>query len=91
MMLMATASADPVRMMTPPEVGRRLGIKAERVIAFIRSGELRGINLASAGCRRPRFRIDPADLAVFLDRRVAGPTPKTPRRRKHDEGDINYF
>ena len=90
---MATAdtTADPARMMTPPEVGRRLRIKAARVIAFIRSGELRASDLSSAGSRRPRFRVDPADLAIFLNRRATGPQPKTPRKRRKTEGITQYF
>jgi len=77
---MTTATA---RFLTPPEVGRRLGVKPARVIGWIRAGKLRGFNLSDG--QRPRFRIDPSDLAVFLARRAAGPTPKVTRRRRNPE------
>ena len=90
---MATANTivDPTRMMTPPEVGRRLRIKAARVISLIRSGELRASDLSSAGSRRPRFRISPVDLQIFLDRRSATPVAKAPRRRLKNDGITQYF
>jgi hypothetical protein len=44
-------------------VARRLRVKAEKVVAWIRSGQLRALNVSNG--TRPRFRIDPADLAVF--------------------------
>lgn len=76
---------------TPPEIATELRVKPATVRGWITSGQLRAVNLASAGCRRPRFRIDPADLAIFLNRRSAGPTAKTPRRRKKDESVTQYF
>lgn len=70
------------RLLTPPQVAQRLRIKPERVIAMIRSGELRGSDVASRGSRRPRYRIDPADLAAWLaGRAVVAATRPIPRRR----------
>jgi hypothetical protein len=51
---------------TPPVVAKRYGIKPERVIAMIRAGVIRAIDVASPGCRRPRFRIHEADLSHRL-------------------------
>lgn len=65
---------------TPPEVGRRLRIKPERVITLIRSGRLRAMNI-SAGAKSPRFRITPEALADFeRSLAVVPPTPPTRRR-----------
>src|SRR5437660_5835359 len=40
--------------LTPPEVAKMWGITPEKVIAFIRSGELRAINVATRLGGRPR-------------------------------------
>jgi hypothetical protein len=62
------------------------------VIGWIRSGELRAIDVSSRpGLGRPRHRIDPADLVAFENRRVATPDPKPKRRRKRDGNVIQFF
>ena len=78
------------RMLTPPDVARRLAVKPDRVIAWIRSGELRALNV-SDGRVRPRFRIDPADLEEFLARRAVQPPPRRQRRRKRPPDVIEFF
>ncbi len=90
---MATVDATAAEgfYLSPPAIARRLGVKSSTVRGWIVSGQLRGVNLAAAGCSRPRFKVDPADLAIFLNRRAAGPTPKVPRRRKRDENVTPYF
>ena len=87
---MSTATALPP-MLTPPQVARRYGVKAERVIGWIRSGELRAINLSSKGSRRPRFRIDPEDLRVFELKRSVTPAKKASRPRRKQAGVAEYF
>lgn len=81
---------------TPPEAGRLLRIKADRIIGFIRRGELKAANVATRLSGRPRFRIAAADLQAFLDNRAAAavsvPSPR--RRRKRQErppGWVSYF
>ena len=62
---------------TPPEIARLWGVSVEKVVAFIRSGELRAMNAASPGRnQRPRYLIDVADLEDFERRRAAVPPPK---------------
>src|SRR5208282_6385077 len=50
--------------LTPPELARALRVDVHTVLAWIRDGQLRAVNVG-AGKRRPRWRIDPADVAVF--------------------------
>jgi DNA-binding transcriptional LysR family regulator len=82
--------------MTPPEAGKLLRMKADRIITLIRSGELKASNIATRLSGRPRFRIAAADLADFLERRAAAaisaPTPRR-RRKKKDRpaGWISYY
>lgn len=68
---------------TPPQLAKLWGVSPEKVYAFIRSGQLRAINLASRQGGRPRYAIDPADVAEFEGSRqvVANPTRGAPRRK----------
>lgn len=68
--------------LTPPELASRLRVKAAKVINWIRSGELRAIDLATRGSRRPRYRISPEAVAEFERRRSAAPLPRPIRRRR---------
>lgn len=79
--------------LTPPEVARRYGVSRDKVLAWIRSGELRAVNVATTLGRRPRYVIDEADLAAFEARRSAGTTaPAGGKRRKRiPEGVIEFF
>lgn len=77
---------------TPPTLARRWGISPDKVLGFIRAGELRAIDVSThAGTGRPRFRIDEADILIFENRRSATPTPKPVRRRRKDPAVIEYF
>ncbi|MFH1922715.1 MAG: helix-turn-helix domain-containing protein [Planctomycetota bacterium] len=87
-----TSSQILLRTLTPPQVANRLRVSPEKVIAWIRAGELRAIDVASRGSRRSRYRIDPADLAVFENQRavITRPAPSR-RRRKAEPGVIQFF
>ena len=78
------------KLLTPPEAGARLRVKPARIISWIRSGRLRGINLAEPGSQRPRFRVDPIDLQVFLNSRAVTP-PAKPGRRRRNPHVTSYF
>jgi hypothetical protein len=69
--------------LTPPEYGRRIGVHRDRIIAFIRRGELRAIDVSEPGTSRPRYRISPEAIAEFERRRSAVALPKPIRRRRH--------
>ena len=90
---MSTASATPVdpadlQYRTPPQIADRLGVAVKTVRGWITSGELRACNLAARGRSRPRFKVSPTDLEIFLERRSAGPQPKPTRRRRKKESDL---
>jgi hypothetical protein len=67
---------------TPSELARILRVNADRVRAWIRSGEMSALNLASKRCGRPRFVILPHHLAAFEQHRAAAPPPRPPRRKR---------
>ena len=82
------------RKLTPPEVARRLGVSADKVLVWVHSGELRAVNLATKPHGRPRFAIDEADLDAFEEqRRVRAPAPVSRRRRKQrkEASIIEFF
>lgn len=72
----------PDRWLTPPAVARQLGVDPSKVIAWLRRGELVGVNVADRVGGRPRYRVDPEQLALFLQRRSTSTAPKLVRRRK---------
>lgn len=77
---------------TPPEIAKQLGIDPEKVLTWIRQGELSAVNVAQSPLGRPRWRIDPKDLEKFLDRRRATPPPpKVRRKRNRDDGVVQFY
>lgn len=74
-----------IRWMTPPQVAKTLGVGVDKVVGWIRSGQLAGANLGD-GQQRPRFRIGPEALERFLaSRTMAPPVPRVAHRRKAKE------
>jgi len=84
---------DATRKLTPPQIAEQYHVAPETVIGWIRAGELPAIDVSSRpGVGRPRFRIDPADLAMFDARRqVVTPAKPTRRRRKRNPDVIEFF
>ena len=77
--------------LTPPEVAKRYGCKPSKIIAWIRRGELRAVDLSDQpGVGRPRFKIDPLDLAAFENNRIQLPQPAK-RRGRVPAGVTQYF
>lgn len=72
--------------LTPPFVARLFAVDPATVRAWLQSGELRGINVASRSCRRPRWRISPEALAEFERLRAAVPKIEAKRKQKKQTG-----
>ena len=79
-----------MRYFTPPELAKLWGVNANKVLGFVRTGELRAVNVAASTLGRARWRISPSDLAVFEQRRQATAPPKSRPRRKA-VGVIEFF
>ena len=77
--------------MRPSEVARRWGVSTEKILVWIRSGELRAIDAATRRGGRPRYLIDITDLAAFEANRTVVAVPATRRRRRRDIGVTKYF
>ena len=71
--------------LTPPAIARRYGVKPDKILAWIASGELAAINVAERPGGRPRWRISPEAIAAFERRRSSRPAASpTTKRRKQD-------
>jgi len=79
--------------LSPPQIARMWGVSHEVVLNWIRSGQLKAINVASVMNGRPKFRVDVSELAAFEARRATQPAPKisSRRRKRYDEGAIQFF
>lgn len=66
------------RPLTVPEVAKLLRVHRDKVLAWIRSGRLRGFNVAEHEGGRPKYRINQVDLEAFIERRAifTQPAPK---------------
>jgi hypothetical protein len=80
------------RKITPPELARQWGVDPHKVVAWIRAGELRAIDVATRRGGRPRYLIDLADIEVFEQGRLVAPPTRIPRKRRmpRTEGYIEY-
>jgi excisionase family DNA binding protein len=75
--------------LTPPQVARILGVNPDKVLGWIRSGELKAANLARRQGGRPKYRIAEEDLQAFKNRRAVQPRQKpNPRPAWHGK---TYF
>ena len=86
------SAGNPSSFLSPPEVAERLRLSPDKVLAWIKSGELVAVNTATKLGGRPRYRISPNSLAEFEKRRItpAKPTPVKQRRRMPG-GVVEFF
>jgi len=79
------------RAITPNTYARRLGCGIHKILNFIRSGQLRAINIAADTAKRAQWVIPPDAIIEFERRRSAQPKAPTPRRRKKKPDVIEFF
>src|SRR5260370_22176504 len=70
---------------------RRWKVGSDKVRAFLRRGELVGVNLATNLSARPQWRITPESVERFERRRSSAPLPKPPSRRRPRPLEIDYY
>ena len=69
-------------MYTVQDLQARYGVTVHTVLGWIRSGELRAVNVGRrSGAKKPRWRIPQAALDAFERLRTPGPPP--PRKHRH--------
>jgi transposase len=73
-------------------VRQRYGVGEHTILGWIRSGELKAINVARGAGKRPKWRITSEALAAFELKRESGSTaPKATRRRKRLAEPTAYY
>ncbi len=88
---MAKRDVLPNPMFTPAEIAKQWGGSPDKVIEWIKSGELRAVTMATRPEGRPRYKVDQADLEAFLLRRSITSSPgKGRRRRRLRKGVAEY-
>lgn len=68
--------------LTPPQLAKRWRVKVTKVLGWIRSGELRAINLATKATRKPRWKIRAEDVEAFELLRASNEVQKPSRARR---------
>jgi excisionase family DNA binding protein len=74
----------------PREVAAYLSVDVSKILAWLRSGTLRGIDVSARPGKRRRWRIRPEDLAAFEATRTNGPNTKGKRTSKSG-WEFRYF
>jgi hypothetical protein len=87
---MADPTPPPATGFTVREVARLLRVSKDKILAWVKAGQLRGYNTSPARCAKPRYVILPDDLNKFLLGRQVGPPPKPPRRKRRTTL-VDYF
>jgi excisionase family DNA binding protein len=82
----------PDRALTIRDLCDRYSVTEHTVLGWIRSGELRAINVGrSLRTKKPRWRILAESLQDFEALRTASPPPPRARRRKQRADVIDYY
>jgi hypothetical protein len=86
-----SSSSEPARGSLPrafhvKDIVHRLGVDTHRVIAWIRSGKLRALDVSEGTGKRARWRITPEALAQFEAEREAAASPVNRSARGQSAG-----
>lgn len=86
----AEPPAPQTEALTPPQIAKQLRVSHDKVLDWIRRGELKASNLATGA--RPRYVVTPDELAAFLKRREPQQPPSRGRRRgTRGKGSFRMF
>ena len=82
-----------MRTYTTKEVAESLRVSPDKVLAWIRSGELEAVDVSTRGSRKKRFRVTHDAFQQFLRSRTTRPAPRPERRarRRQDEERIPEY
>jgi len=78
---------------TVKDLCERYGVGEHTILNWIRSGELRGINVGRRpGAKKPRWRVTQEAIASFELLRTHNPPPPRARRRKRStDTTISFY
>jgi hypothetical protein len=74
------------------DLQERYGVGEHTILAYLRAGVLKAIDVSRPGSRRPKWRITQAALDAFEALRTpTPPLPRTRRTRRTDSGVIEFY
>lgn len=77
--------------LTPPEVAEQLGVERDKVVKWIRAGELSAVNCAlNKNSKRARWRMKQEDVEAFLESRRNG-TPRVKKTRAKVSATRDFY
>jgi excisionase family DNA binding protein len=77
---------------TVREICKRYSVAEHTVLGWIRSGELKALNVGrTPGTKKPRWRITAEALATFELLRTTTPPPPWTRRRKRSPEVVEFY
>lgn len=80
------------RYWTVPQIGELLAMNSDKVLGWLASGELVGVNIAARRGKKPRWRIADVELQRFLRARQSAPAPPAQaKRRRQAAGEAVFF
>lgn len=93
------APAADTTFYNPAQVAEMWGISHDKVLEFIKTGELNAFNVASKNSRRPQFKIPGDALKAFQERRsgrdparsLPPPAPRRSSRKSSPQQTRTYF
>ena len=74
--------------MSPPKVAKMFGVKPDKVLYWIHSGQLEAVNIAKDEGHRPQYAVTPAGLDTFTRRRATRAPVRTRRTRRPSSGKV---
>ena len=75
----------------PREIAAMYRISINKVLAWVRSGELKAINVGRDNAKRPRFLIPVESLSAFEASRASRPPATKAKRRRRQPADVKSF
>lgn len=74
--------------LTPPQVAKMMGVKPDKVLYWIHTGQLNAHNIAKEEGGRPQYAVTPADLDIFKTRRSTRQPVRVKRARPKSSGKV---
>jgi excisionase family DNA binding protein len=85
-------NAPGLIMLTVRDVMNRFGVTQGTVLGWIRSGELKAVNVGrSPGKKKPRWRISSDAIVAFEASRAAAQAPAPKQRPRRSQPDVVEF
>lgn len=77
--------------LTVAEIAERYGVSQHTILGWIRTGELRAVDVSRNPGGRPRWRVTEESLAAFEALRTPTPVPQAKRRRRQDPAVHEFY